>query len=119
MNHKFILEISVESTGAALAAERGGADRIELCADLRNGGITPSSELMSEARTAVRLPIHAIIRPRAGNFVYTGEEFDEMKGSISLSRELKMDGVVFGILQKDNSIDVQRTKELVEFASPM
>jgi copper homeostasis protein len=119
MNGKFILEITVESTGAALAAERGGADRIELCADLRSGGLTPSRELMNEARTAVRLPIHVMIRPRAWNFVYNDEEFAEMKGTIALARELKMDGVVFGILRADNTIDSLRTRALVEFAKPL
>src|SRR5277367_6394161 len=119
MNGKFILEISVESEGAARAAERGGANRIELCADLRVGGLTPSREMMCEVRGTVRLPIHAMIRPRAGNFVYSDEEFAQMKDSIALAHELKMDGVVLGILREDRTIDAPRTRELVDLARPM
>src|SRR6267378_8139280 len=70
VSQKCLLEISVETLEAALAAERGGADRIELCGDLSAGGITPSSELMRAARARVRIPIFAMIRPRAGDFVY-------------------------------------------------
>lgn len=116
---KFILEVGVESAGAAAAAERGGADRIELCADLHVGGLTPSREIMREARSAVRLPIHAMIRPRAGNFVYSDEEFAQMKASMVLARDLKMDGIVLGILQGNKTVDVSRTRELIDLASPM
>jgi copper homeostasis protein len=119
MTGKFILEIAVESTGAAVAAERGGANRIELCANLNAGGLTPSLELMREARNAVRVPIFAMVRPRAGDFVYAPEEFAEMRSSIGVARELKMDGVVFGILLGNRNIDVIRTKELIEFARPL
>jgi copper homeostasis protein len=119
MKRTFILEIAVESTSAALAAERGGADRIELCSELGVGGLTPSAEAMREARSAVRLPIHAMIRPSGGNFVYNSEEFSGMKASIELAREIGMDGVVLGVLRTNNTVDVQRTKELIDFARPM
>jgi copper homeostasis protein len=119
MMGEFTLEIAVESTGAAIGAERGGADRIELCADLSAGGLSPSPEVMRETRNAVRVPIFAMIRPRDGNFVYTPEEFTQMRTSIGVARELKMDGVVLGILQGNKNIDVIRTKGLVDFASPM
>ncbi len=119
MQDEFTLEIAVESTGAALAAERGGADRIELCADLRNGGLTPSPKMMRDARESLRLPIHAIIRPRAGDFVYSQDEFAQMKSSITLARDMKMDGVVLGILTPAQTIDVERTSELINFAEPM
>jgi copper homeostasis protein len=119
MTDHFIFEIAVESTGAGLAAARGGADRIELCADLRSRGVTPSRKLMVEARTAIHLPIHVMIRPRAGDFVYTGEEFAEMQRSIVLAHELKMDGVVLGILRTDGTVDVQCTRELVGMCGSM
>ena len=119
MKNKTILEIAVESVAAAQAAERGGADRVELCAGLACGGLTPSAEMMRVALSALQIPIFAMIRPRAGNFVYTGEEFAAMQRSIELAREMRMDGVVLGILRDKNSVDVQRTKELVEQARPM
>ncbi len=119
MKPKLILEIAVESVAAAQAAERGGADRIELCAHLGCGGLTPSAQTMQEARGAVKIPIHAMIRPRAGNFCYSDNEFSVMKKSIDLAREMKMDGVVLGALRDDHSIDVERAKELVQRARPM
>ena len=119
MTHPVILEIAVESAGAAQAAERGGADRIELCADLGCGGLTPSAEIMRQARNAVKIPIYAMIRPRAGNFAYNGEEFSAMCRGVELAREMKMDGVVLGILREDCSVDVTRTRELVAQARPM
>jgi copper homeostasis protein len=119
MKQKFILEIAVESIAAAQAAERGGADRIELCADLRRGGLTPSAEMMREARATLKIPIHAMIRPRAGDFCYSDEEFSAMKESIDLAQRMKMDGVVLGALRDDHSIDVERSEELVQQARPM
>jgi copper homeostasis protein len=119
MKHKLILEITVESLAAAQAAERAGADRIELCAELDCGGLTPSPTLMRKARSAVQIPVFSMIRPRRGNFRYTDEEFCAMKEAIELARERKMDGVVFGILRNDGTVDVKRTRELVERARPM
>ena len=83
MTNNFLLEITVESVDAALSAERGGADRIELCADLRCGGLTPDPETMRNARAVLRLPIFAMIRPRAGNFVYTNDEISVMTSQIA------------------------------------
>jgi copper homeostasis protein len=119
MNRKFLLEISVESLEAALAAERGGADRIELCDHLSLGGVTPSAELVNAVHAQVRLPIFVMIRPRAGDFVYSAAEFAETKCSIVGAKETGMDGVVLGILRKDRQIDLQRTRELVELAKPL
>ncbi len=119
MKHKLILEITVESVAAARAAEHAGADRIELCAELDCGGLTPSPTLMCKARSAVQIPVFSMIRPRPGNFRHTDEEFCAMKEAIELARERKMDGVVFGILRDDGTVDVKRTRELVERARPM
>jgi copper homeostasis protein len=116
---RFILEISVQTVEAAQAAERGGADRIELCADLAVGGLTPSQELLQSVRRKIQIPIFSMIRPRAGDFVYSATEFAEMKGAIAIARESAMNGVVLGILRKDRSVDVARTHELVELARPL
>ena len=82
MSRKCLLEISVEALESALAAERGGADRIELCGDLSRGGITPGADLVRTTRAKVRIPIFSMVRPRAGNFVYSTAEFAEMKRSV-------------------------------------
>jgi copper homeostasis protein len=119
MNWNRLLEISVETLEGALAAERGGADRIELCGDLSLGGVTPDAELVSAVRIQVRIPVFVIIRPRAGDFVYSDAEFAEMKSSISLAKESGVDGVVLGMLRKDLYVDIERTRELVEIAEPL
>jgi len=119
VKQKFLLEISVESLEAAMAAERGGADRIELCSDLSVGGVAPSAELLRGVRSRLRIPIFSMIRPRAGDFVYSGDELSAMRRSIAAAKESGMDGVVLGILTKDRRVDVARTRELVEFARPL
>jgi copper homeostasis protein len=116
---RFLLEISVQTVEAAQAAERGGADRVELCADLSVGGLTPPRELLRAARAAVRIPIFSMVRPRAGDFAYSPAEFDGMKHAIAVARECGMNGVVLGILHKDHRVDVERTRELVELARPL
>ncbi len=119
MTNNFLLEITVESVGAALAAERGGADRIELCCDLHCGGLTPTPEAMRSARAALRLPIFVMIRPRPGNFVYTPDEISLMKSQITQAREAKMDGIVLGVLRENSTVGVPLLKTLVEFAAPL
>jgi copper homeostasis protein len=113
------LEITVDTLARALAAERGGAHRIELCSDLSNGGLTPSVELMGLTREKVRLPIFAMIRPRSGDFVYSGGEFAQMRRDLTAAAEVGVDGVVLGILTGDGRVDVERTRELVEQARPL
>jgi len=115
----YLLEISVETAEAAVAAERGGAQRIELCADLRLGGLTPGEELMGQAREQARLPIFAMIRPRAGDFIYSQEEMAQIRRAIATAERLGMDGVVLGLLTEDSQVDVQRTRELVKLAQPL
>lgn len=119
MAKSYLLEISVQTADAAQAAERGGAHRIELCAELSVGGLTPSDELMRQAREHVRLPIFAMVRPRTGNFVYSAEEFERMRRDILLAKRLGMGGVVLGLLTHDGRVDVPRTKELIENARPL
>jgi copper homeostasis protein len=114
-----ILEISVESVDAALAAERGGALRIELCSNAREGGTTPSADLLRAVRERVHLPIFAMIRPRAGNFFYSDGEFDAMQAEIDAAKRLHADGVVLGLLSAHGRVDVKRTRQLVERAMPL
>ena len=119
MKRKCLLEISVESLEAAMAAERGGADRIELCGNLSVGGVTPDTEILRTVRAQVHIPIFSMIRPRAGDFVYSDAEFSQMRRSISDAKESGMDGIVLGALTKGRRVDVERTRELVEFARPL
>ena len=119
MKRKCPLEISVETLETGMVAERGGADRIELCEDLSVGGVTPRAELLRAVRSQVRIPIFSMIRPRAGDFVYSGAEFSEMRRSVAEAKESGMDGLVLGVLTKDHRVDIERTRELVEFARPL
>jgi len=119
MNRKCLLEISVEALESAMAAERGGADRIELCADLSLGGVTPGADLLRAVRAQVRIPIFSMVRPRAGDFIYSTAEFTEMKRAIADAKESGMDGVVLGVLTKNHRVDIERTRELGELARPL
>lgn len=114
-----LLEISVETVEAALAAVRGGAQRIELCADLSAGGLTPDEGLMQKARELVHVPIFTMIRPRAGDFVYSASEYERMRADIEMAKRARMDGVVLGILTRGRGVDVERTRELVNLARPL
>ena len=119
VSRKYLLEISVESLEAAKAAERGGANRIELCGDLSVGGITPDAKLLRTVRAQVHIPIFSMVRARPGDFVYSSAEFSEMRQSITDAKESGMDGVVLGVLTKNHCVDVERTRELVELARPL
>jgi copper homeostasis protein len=119
MRNRPVLEICVETLAAALAAERGGADRIELCENLSVGGVTPNVELLRAARAQIRIPIFAMIRPRGGDFLYGAAEFEEMVRDLALARGCGMDGVVFGLLNAASLVDIERTRELVELARPL
>jgi copper homeostasis protein len=119
VSRRCLLEISVETAEGAAAAERGGAQRVELCAQLRLGGLTPSEELMRTTRKQVRLPIFVMVRPRGGDFVYAPEEFARMRGDISAAKRTEMNGIVLGVLTKAARVDVERTRELVELARPL
>jgi copper homeostasis protein len=119
MNGKYVLEISVDGVEKAIAAERGGGNRIELCVDLSVGGLTPSRELLRSVRQKVHIPVYSMIRPRAGDFVYSPAEFAEMERSIGVATECGMDGVVLGVLQKGFKMDVGRTRRLVDLARPL
>ena len=115
----FIFELCAESVEAAKAAEAGGADRIELCTNLLIGGLTPSLELMSATIDALSIPVHVLIRPRGGDFVYSEEEFGLMQRQVKLAKCAGAAGVVLGVLHQDGSVDIDRSRELIELAHPM
>lgn len=114
-----LLEICVETREAAVAAERGGADRIELCEDLRVGGVTPSADLIRATRSQVHIPIFVMIRPRSGDFCYSTREFIVMIRAIAMAKQSGMDGVVLGLLHADRRVDIERTRELAEQSRPL
>jgi copper homeostasis protein len=116
---KILLEIAVESLEAAAAAEQGGADRIELCRDLSVGGLTPDLALIRAVPRQIHIPIFAMIRPRAGDFVYSPDEFAQMKKSIAAAKDAGASAVVFGILTANRAVDIDRTRELVVLAQPL
>ena len=114
-----LLEIAVFNIASAIAAEKAGADRIELCENPYDGGTTPSYGTLKTVREKINIPVFPIIRPRGGDFLYNDEEFDVMKKDILLCKELGFKGAVTGLLHKDGSIDVERTKQLVALAHPL
>jgi copper homeostasis protein len=112
-------ELCAESREAACAAECGGADRIELCTDLARGGLTPSEELITASVNALSIPVYVLIRPRAGSFVFSDEEFALMRAQICAAKQRGASGVAVGVLHEDGGVDLERTRELVELARPM
>ena len=112
------LEIACFNLESTLIAQENSADRVELCAEMNIGGITPSLELIKEAREKLNIDLYVMIRPRGGNFVYSEEEFETMKNQISEIKKLNINGFVFGILNSDNTINKDQNKELVELAKP-
>lgn len=114
-----ILEVCVESVESAIAADRGGADRIELCSDLLEGGVTPSAGLISIVRSKVSLDLFVLIRPRAADFCYSDEEFQAMEQDVLTAKQLGANGVVLGILNQDGQVDSARTRHMVEIARPL
>jgi copper homeostasis protein len=115
----FLLEICVDSVESAIAAESAGAGRLELCSALSEGGVTPSAGLIESVRRNTGIKMHVLIRPRSGDFLYSGSEFSVMRRDIDNAGENGADGIVTGLLLSDGTIDVERTALLVEYASPM
>jgi copper homeostasis protein len=114
-----LLEVCATSVRTACAAERGGGDRIELCANLAVGGVTPDPALLASVLRSVSIPVHVLIRPRPGDFVYTPAEFDSMCRQVEHAKSTGAAGVAIGILLPDGRIDVPRTRALAELAHPL
>ncbi len=119
MAKKPIIEICCYSLADCTAAQMGGADRAELCANPLEGGTTPSYGILKMARNLLAMQVRAIIRPRGGDFVYSDIEFLAMQADILQCKELDMDGIVTGILTNDNEIDMKRMQMIIELASPL
>ncbi len=114
-----LIEVCAYSVDDCLAAQRAGANRIELCAARAEGGLTPSIGLIRQARAATLLPLFVMIRPRGGDFVYTATELNVMEADIYAARQAGADGVVLGALLPDGRIDRDTTRRLVSCASPV
>lgn len=113
------LEIACFNIESAQIANENGADRIELCDGIEVGGTTPNSETIKQARMQLTIDLYVMIRPRGENFVYSNEEFAQMKQDIIHIKSLKVNGFVFGILDENNRIDMERNSELVDLAKPL
>jgi copper homeostasis protein len=114
-----ILEVAVFNIQSAITAANAGADRIELCENPADGGTTPSYGYLKTVREKILIPIFPIVRARGGDFFYTDEEFAAMKKDVLLCKDLGFEGLVIGFLNKDATVDIERTKRLVDLAYPM
>ncbi|MCM4173875.1 copper homeostasis protein CutC [Arenibacter sp. TNZ] len=114
-----IVEICANSLESAVNAQKAGADRIELCAELGVGGVTPSFGMLKLIREHISVPINVLIRPRSGDFTYSDLEFEVMKRDIVLCQELGFNGIVSGVLHKDFTLDVERTNQLIKLSKHM
>jgi copper homeostasis protein len=116
---KFKLEICVDNVQSALDAQEAGASRVELCDNLLEGGTTPGYGTIISARNNLDIGLNVLIRPRAGDFLYSDLEFDIMRRDLDRCGECGVDGIVIGILRADGTIDLERSSKLVELAHPM
>ena len=114
-----IHEICIDSISGVRAARSAGAHRVELCANLLEGGITPSRGMIRRARTITGIRLHVIIRPRGGDFLFDDDEFAVMEADIDTAKAEGADGVVIGLLTTDATIDIERTRRLISRARPM
>lgn len=115
----YIIEIATTDFVTTKLAVEGGADRIELCAALTEGGTTPSYGMIKKCREAFTVQLFPIIRPRSGDFFYTDEEVEIMMNDVTLCKQLGCDGVVIGLLGKDGNIDLKRSERLIQLAYPL
>lgn len=117
--NSILIEVCIDSVESAVAAEAGGADRVELCCDLEKGGLTPGRRLMAAVRERVKIGLQVMIRPRAGNFVYSESEYQAMTRDIESARQQGADGIVLGILTEAARVDVAKSRQLIELARPL
>jgi copper homeostasis protein len=114
-----LIEVCVEGVDGLVAAQNAGADRVELCASLLEGGLTPSLGIVKQALKVATIPFHVIVRPRGGDFLYSSLEFESMRSDVMALRDMGVAGVVVGCLTADGHIDETRTSALVAAARPM
>ena len=114
-----VVEVSIEGVDGLLVAQENGADRVELCASVLEGGITPSIGMVREALRRARIPVFVIVRPRGGDFLYSEAEFESMRQDVIALKELGVPGIVTGCLTQDGEVDEQRTEELLHLGRPM
>lgn len=119
MNENKIIEVCCNSLTSALNAQKAGADRIELCANLNNGGTTPSYGTIKLAKEKLKIPINVLIRPRGGDFLYNDYEIEEIFEDIKICKSIGVNGIVCGFLDKDGNIDIKLTKKAVEESKPL
>ncbi len=119
LSNEIVIEVCATSLMSAIAAEKGGAKRIELCDNISEGGTTPSSGLIKLAKENLNLDVCVLIRPRGGDFLYNDYEFDLMKNDIQIAKDFGADGVVTGILDMNGEVDIKRMQELINIARPM
>lgn len=112
------IEIACFNLESALIAQKAGADRVELCADMSVGGTTPTIEIIKQARELLTIDLCVMIRPRGGSFVYSDSEFKQMKSEIETIKKIGVNGFFFGILKDDKTVDLEQNKVLVELAKP-
>jgi len=116
---KYIVEVVTSSVYSSVQAEKGGATRIELCAALATAGVSPSTGMLEMVKQHVSIPVFVMVRPREGDFTYTDAEIEVMKREIDLAKKSGADGFVFGILNKDGTVNVEQTTELVKHCRPL
>ncbi|MFW0856375.1 copper homeostasis protein CutC [Cronobacter dublinensis] len=114
-----LLEICCYSLACAVTAQEAGADRIELCSAVNEGGLTPSAGVLKGARAQLTLPVHPIVRPRGGDFCYRADEFATMLDDIAFIRELGFAGLVTGVLHEDGEVDIARMRKIMRAADGM
>ena len=111
-----LVEAAIDTIESAIAAERAGADRVELCAGLDNGGTTPKAGLIGVTRTRINIPVFVLIRPRGGGFVYSADEIEVMKRDVRFARSEGAAGIVTGALDEKGRVDIVTTRALIEAA---
>lgn len=116
---KPLIEICLEDVQSVLSAQKGGADRVELCSDLFEGGLTPSLGTVLTATRYSSIPINCMIRPRGGDFCYSDLEFEAMKEDINAFKKAGVNGIVFGILTPEGDVDLNRSRQIIELARPL
>ncbi|MGH4038206.1 MAG: copper homeostasis protein CutC [Sphaerochaeta sp.] len=113
------IEICLENVESIIAAEKNGADRVEFCSDLFEGGLTPTLGMFKTAKKYCSIPMNVMIRPRGGDFCYTDIEFETMLENIKLFKEAGANAIVFGVLTPDGEIDVEKSKRIIEASRPL